>query len=148
MDTDTQAPAAEEKTAPAPSQERLQAYLSQVLLRIFNASPGLAAYLESSRVQGSSIELSFYALPREVIASLNAIFGVSNIERYNYTKRGHPCVGFKVTPTTEDLAALAVDDADDHKNTDAAGLSAGLEKIEVAANKLLTKPSESPGPSA
>ncbi len=96
------------------SQERLQAFLDQVLLRIFNASPGLASYLESSRAvpEEGTIELSFYEIPEEVIAGVKAAVSVPEIEVLRYPKAGKACVGFRCKPERDDLSALAVDDGD------------------------------------
>lgn len=151
MDKTTTQTAATAATTKAPSLERLEAYLSQVLLRIFNASPGLSAYLESSRVKDEAVELSFYALPQEVLPAVEQVFGISGVERYHYTKRGHPCVGFKARPSVDDLVSLAVDDTDDHKGAGVPGLGdvkAGLTDVETAANRLLARPGEPPVASA
>ncbi len=101
----------------APSQERLGGYLSQVLLRVLNASPGVASYLESYRInpEGDAIEVSFYKLPDDMINAISSCFGIHDVEVYHYTKGSHPCTGYKATPTRDELSALAVDDADDHQ---------------------------------
>ncbi len=125
------------------SADRLEAYLSQVLLRLFNASPGLSAYVESSRAvpEKGTIEVSFYKLPDEVVPSIPSVFGVQDVETLYYTKNGRACVGYRAKPMRDDLAALAVDDEDDHaivtepengSNTD----------VESAADALLKRPEQ------
>lgn len=125
------------------SAERLEAYLSQVLLRIFNASPGLSAYVESSRAvpDDGTIEISFYKLPDEVVPSIPPVFGVQDVETLYYTKSGHACVGYRVKPTREDLSALAVDDADDHAIVSEPENGSNTD-VETDADALLKRPEQ------
>ena len=135
----------------SPSPKRLEAFLDQILLRIWAASPGLASYIESFRVvpEKGSIELSFYKVPEEVISGIEQVFGLPNIESLRYTKGGSACIGFRVTPSKEDLSALAVDDADDHagiksEEDEANKLEgAGLTSVGAEANNLLKAPGKS-----
>ncbi len=128
----------------APSSERLTAYLNQVLLRAFNASPGLASYIESYRVIPGAIELSFYHLPDEVVSSVMQVFSVGDVEQFRYTKHAHPCTGFRAKPTAEELASLAVDDEEDHQVLDQID-GEGNTQVEVAADKLLQSPDSTTG---
>jgi hypothetical protein len=109
-----------DNAARAPSAERLRAFLDQVLLRLWNTSPGLACYKESDRVvpEKGMIEISFFKLPIEVLDGVGAAFGLPSVERMAYTKQGHACTGFRAKPSAEDLSALAVDDAADHESQD------------------------------
>lgn len=102
-----------------PSPERLQAYLDQVLLRIFSASPGLSSYVESYRVVPGSghIEVSFFKVPDEVVSAIHQAFGVP-AEELRYTKNSAACIGFRVKPTRDDLASLGVDDGDQDRSAD------------------------------
>lgn len=108
-------------------------------------SPGMASYLESYRInpKGDAIELSFYKLPDDMIGPLQMCFGIQKVEVFHYTKNDHPCVGFRATPTRDELSALAIDDADDHQLKQAedeeAEDKAGGE-LEKEADKLLVAP--------
>lgn len=107
----------EGKNPKPPSAERLQSYLDQVLLRVFRASPGLASFVESSRVvpESGAVELSFFKIPDEVVSSVSAAFGPLPVDILRYVKEGLACVGYRAKPTAEDLSSLAVADADDHR---------------------------------
>lgn len=102
-----------------PSPDRLEAYLDQVLLRIFLASPGLASYIESSRVVPASghVEVSFYRVPDEVVSAVIQAFGIP-VEELHYTKGGSACYGFRAQPSKEDLSSLGVDDSDQSSDED------------------------------
>lgn len=140
-------PEAEERPSESrpPSPERLQSYLDQVLLRVFVASPGLASYIESSRVVPAEghVELSFYKVPDEVISAIHQAFGIP-AEEMRYTKDGAACIGFRAKPTREDLSALGVDDGDQEavRDTDPEeeAEGAGLTAVGVEANELLQEP--------
>jgi len=106
----------EQQQGKLPSEDRLRAYLDQVLLRIWNASPGLSCYKESDRIvpERGTIEVSFFKLPEEILSGVSEVFGVKDVETLAYTKKGKACIGFRVKPSEEDLSALAVDDSADH----------------------------------
>ncbi len=128
-----------------PSPERLQAFLDQILLRIFNASPGLSSYEESSRVSGDTVEVSFHAFPDEIIQSVEQAFSIKKLEVLRYTKNNHPCIGFRAYPTTDELSALAVNDGDKkhvalHNQED--GEHENTTDIESEANKMLEPPGQ------
>lgn len=129
----------EKPSTKTPSPERLEAYLSQVLMRTFNASPGLASYIESYRVVKDGVEVSFFQLPAEVLVSVAQVFAVADVEQFRYTKRGQPCVGFRAKPTAEDLVSLAVDDGEDHQGADLPDAD-GTTRVEVDANRSLRSP--------
>lgn len=131
--------------APPPSEMRLKAFLDQVQLRIFVASPGASSYVESFRVVPSEgvIELSLFKVPHEIIPAIQQAFGVQDVEVVRYSKAGHPCVGFRCKPTEEDLSALAIDD--DSKVSDELRASVDGEyhtSVETEANKLLKSPGQ------
>lgn len=128
---------------PPPSEARLQAFMDQVQLRIFIASPGASSYVESFRVVpiDGVIELSMFKIPHEIIPAIQQAFGVPDVEVVRYNKSGHPCVGFRCKPTEEDLSALAIDD--DSKLSDELRASVdGEYGVESEANKLLTAPGD------
>jgi hypothetical protein len=115
--TSTDAAASDDDSHAAPSPERLDACLSQIMLRIFNAAPVLMTYLESDRVKDDTIELSFFKLPKEIMFDVKTAFGISDVKTLHYTKNNHPCVGYILKPTKEELSALSVDDSSDHELT-------------------------------
>lgn len=132
-----------------PSGQRLQAYLDQVILRIFNSSPGLASYIESYRTVDSSgaVEISFYKknFPDEIILGVNQAFAIAGVEVLKYTKNGQSCIGFRCHPTKEDLSGLAVDDGDevsDELHTDPDGLKDQNVSVEKEANDMLKSPGQ------
>jgi hypothetical protein len=122
----------ENSTTSPPSAERLQAYLDQVLLRIWNASPGLASYKESDRIvpETGVVEISFFKLPVEVISGVSDAFGLPEIEHLAYSKQGKACVGFRAKPSAEDLSALAIDDSADHDPVSSANGEDEVEQVE------------------
>lgn len=132
-----------------PSPKRLEAYLDQVLLRIFLASPGLASYIESSRVVPGSghVEVSFYRVPDEVVSSIIQAFGIP-VEELCYTKDGSACFGFRANPSREDLSSLGVDDADQDGDDDSdpidnepeEGADLTRERVSSEADALLQAP--------
>lgn len=125
-------------------QERLQAFLSQVLLRLLATSAGLSSYVESSRVSpdGQAVEISFYKLPDEVIPSVLLAFGIAKIEQYGYNKFGKPCQGFKAYPTPEDVSSLLIGDGSDPELTavDDGGTEVGNNDVQSAADDILQRP--------
>jgi hypothetical protein len=95
---------------------KMRAYADLLLLRLFSASPGLAAYMiDLGVVDDNHVEVSFWKLPDEVTLSVTKLTGVDDTKVFSYYMRGRPCTGFKVFPDEKDLAQFDIEAGkDDH----------------------------------
>ena len=90
---------------------KLDAFLSRLVLRLFNDAPGLSAYYVDSCVKSAGkfkgkLVLIFQEIPKEVMPALYTGLACQDIKVYKFGDGPTVKVAYVITPSKEELSDL------------------------------------------
>lgn len=86
---------------------KLEAFLTRVMLRLFNDSPGLSSYYDTSGVRADgTLVVIMYELPNEVLPAVYQAIGCEDITVYKFGEGQQIKLMYEIKPKKEEMADL------------------------------------------
>ena len=86
---------------------KLDAFLTRVMLRLFNDSPGLSSYYDTSGVRADKVlVIVLYELPAEVLPAIYQAIGCKAVKVHKYGEAQQIKLMYEIRPTEQELTDL------------------------------------------